>query len=152
MRRVLSSLLAGVAIACGPPPLQSVVQGDLGDLRTHLSQLIDAPVEANPILVVFVYGANDRFLQFSVSEDVVQLDYPLISPEQQGRETAVRAALEGADCTPEINRGSDGSRFLDCDLPRSVDSVVQATSAVLESALGVDDSTRLVFASTGLAG
>ncbi len=152
MRRVLSSLLAGIVSACALPPQQSVVEGGLGDLRAHLSLLIDAPVDANPFLIVAVYRENDRFLQFSVSADVVQLDHPLISPEQKERETAVRAALEGADCTPEINLGSDGSRFLDCDLPRSVDSVVQATSAVLPSALGVDNSTRLIFSSVGLDG
>ena len=148
MKRVLSSLLAGVVCACGVSPMPNVVAGGLDDLRTHVSQLIDAPVDANPILVVTVYNVNDRMLQFSVSEGVVRLAHPLISPEQRGREGAVRAALEGADCTPEIHLGSDGSRFLDCDLPRSVDRVVQATYAVLESALGVDDSTDLVFAST----
>ncbi len=151
MKRLLASFLAGALGACGSPqPSAQITQGTLRDLPTQVERLLGADPEGGGILIVARADSDDDFIQFSVSDSEVELDHPLVTERQRSREVEVQRALDEAGCSPRINTGSDGARFLDCYLPRSSDEVVWVATRVLREALDIGDSTTLVFTSYGL--
>ena len=147
---VLTAFLAGLLISCASQPSQQVVDGTMEDLPAHLDRLLAVPVENSPILIISLEGSESDFIQFSVGDDEVELDHPLVSSRQQAREATLRRSLQDAGCEPVINVGTNGARFMDCYLPRSSDEVLRVTTAVLRDLFAVENATPLVFTSYGI--
>ena len=57
----------------------------------------------------------------------------------------LRTSLSTLGLTPYETRGSDGSRFLDCDAPRDSERCAIVVQRILESVFRVDFSTKLRF-------
>jgi hypothetical protein len=98
------------------PPTRSVHVGTVTDLARHIQRLIDAP--EGSWLIIEVMGREDAFLQFTAGPNQVQIDHPLVTEQQVEREDAVRKAMSRVGSRPYETLGSDGSRFLDTDVPR----------------------------------
>jgi hypothetical protein len=49
-----------------------------------------------------------------------------------------------------LTRGSDGARFLDCDVPRDPAGAAILVQRILESLFGIRSSTELRFIGSGL--
>jgi hypothetical protein len=127
---------------------QSVEVGTVADLPGHIQRLIDAP--EGSLLIIEVIGQADAFLQFTASPNRIQIDHPLITRQQVEREAALRNALRLVGLTSYETRGSDGSRFLDCDAPRESRSAAILVERIFESLFRVDPSTELRFVGNGL--
>lgn len=151
MKRIMMMVLGTLVGACsgGTEESPQSAEGTIEDLSEYLQWLLNADPVSNPILVIQVAGAEDQFIQYSVGEDSVQLDHPLITEQQQKREEQVREALIETGCLPEVNVGSDGSRFLDCELPRVLERIREVSEDVLRSGLGVTAADRLIFTRSG---
>src|SRR5688572_10613450 len=92
-------------------PAQSVAIGTVANVSTHLQRLLDAPEGSS--LIIELPGLEGAFLQFTAGPNDIQIDHPLITSEQAGREAGLRKVLAAAGLTPYETRGSDGARFLD---------------------------------------
>ena len=127
----------------------SVDLGGPEDVRRHLQRLLDAP--AGSWLIIEVQGSSDAFLQFTAGPEMVQIDHPLTTPAQMEREGALRRVLVDAGLTPYETAGSNGARFLDCDIPRHAGSAAALVTAILATVFEVDAASRLRFIGQGLS-
>lgn len=147
MKRFLTGLVAMVVASCAPAPAHEPEQavGTIEDLPHFLERLLQADPSMNPILIVQVGDVRDRFIQFAAHETEVELDHPLVTDAQKGREQAGRAALVEVGCEPKVNPGSGGTRFLDCYLPRSAERLREVSETVLVKALRHTTGTPVTY-------
>jgi hypothetical protein len=126
----------------------TVAPGRLRDIEGFLRRL--ASGSPNAFLVITV-SEPDAFLQLSVSPDGFELDQPLATDGQQERESRFREFCEMAKLELRVMRGSDGTRFLDCDLPRDPVAASAATAAALKWVYNVTPEDELRFSGHGIA-
>jgi hypothetical protein len=93
---------------------------------------------------------TDSFVQFSAVPGEVQMDFPLVTEAQKVREPQIRRFCDEHGLQIHANRGSDGSRFLDCALPRDAATSVHVVTQALRTVLAVEPQTTLTFHSAGL--
>jgi len=141
MWRFLKSLL-------GSSHGHSVETGTASDLAKHVQRLVDAPEGA--FLIVEVPGIDDAFLQFTVGREEIQMDHPLISDVQASREQAFHLACAAIRLVAYERHGSDGSRFLDCDLSRDPSRAAADITRVLQSLFDIRLATELRFVGESL--
>src|SRR5690242_7693420 len=91
-------------------------RGTIGDVQAHLQRLI-AATDPHAFLVITVAG-TPHFFQFNVDSNAITLDFPLITADQKSREAGFRSFCRSLGFPLRESTGSDGSQFLDCDLPR----------------------------------
>ncbi len=105
---------------------------------------------ADAFLIIHV-ERPDAFMQLTGDAAGVQLDFPLITPRQRGREGTVRevAAREGLEVFEVA--GSDGARFLDVEVNGGPAGVAAVCSKVLRGVFDVSGEAELVFEHVGLA-
>jgi hypothetical protein len=127
----------------------SVAFGTVADTATHLQRLLDAPSDA--FLIIELAEDRGSFVQFTAGPNEIQIDYPLLYPEQVAREEAFRRVYAAAGLSPYETRVSDEDRFLDCDLPRDAVAAAIVVDRILTSVFGVTRSTELRFVGDGLA-
>jgi len=121
----------------------STTRGTLADVETHLRRLLAAK-DPHAFLIVSVEG-TPHFLQFSADSTGIELDFPLVTAEQQKREQAIRRFCQGPDRLLRESSGSDGSRFLDCDLPRDARRGAEIARQALKELFGVVESAGLIL-------
>jgi len=101
-------------------------------------------------VVILTVRGKDQFVQYSGGTTGIQLDLPLVTRDQQDRESEIRAffAERGEDVVER--RGTDGARFLDVDLPADADRLARLTAGVVCEVYGAPRTVRLVVQSDGL--
>ena len=140
MWRTIKAWLSGSA--------QSAALGTVADVNAHVQLLLDAP--EGSVLTIEVTGVEGAFLQLTVGPREIQIDHPLITPTQIEREHALRNLFSAAGFRPYETTGSDGARFLDCDVPRDAAGAAILVQRILASVFGVTSSSELRFLSDGL--
>jgi hypothetical protein len=147
LRRLLRAV-AGVIAACAPSESESFV-GGWDDVDEYVRRLANAPEYG--VLIIGVQGSED-FVQFSASDESVQMDFPLVTVAQQAREAAMRAFFEARDTPIMENHGSDGERFLDVELSGDPERIAEVTRDVLADVFDATPADRLHFDGHGLGG
>ena len=142
MRHGVSLLVLAALAACGSQSISTTLSA-LPDVETHLRRLVTAK-DPHAFLVITVAGTS-HFLQFSADTNAIELDFPLVTADQKSREGSVRSFCQGAGFTLRESTGSDGTRFLDCDLPRDAKLAAPAVQRALRELFGVADSVQLLF-------
>jgi hypothetical protein len=127
---------------------RSVEVGTVKDVAHHIERLIDAPERSS--LIIELTEQEDAFLQFTAGPNSIQIDHPLITPQQVQREDALRKAFSVEGLTAYETRGTDSSRFLDCDVPRDPAVITLLVQTVFESLFRIDTSHELRFVGYGL--
>lgn len=141
---IAASLLSG---ACRAMP-ETSARGTFADVQQHLERLLSAS-DPNAFLVIELQD-TPHFLQFTASAEAIELDYPLATEEQRRREEAVGAFCRNAGLQIRRTEGSDGTRFLDCDLPRDPAAAAGIIRRALEDLFGASSMTQLRFSGDGL--
>jgi hypothetical protein len=136
-----------LASACRGVP-ETRARGTLGDVERHLERLLKAS-DPHAFLVIEVQG-TPHFLQFTASAAAIEMDYPLATQEQQAREAAVGTFCREAGLQFRKTEGSDGTRFLDCDLPHDAASAATLVRRALEDLFGASSTSQLLFSGDGL--
>ncbi len=127
---------------------ETSTRGTLADVERHLKRLLKAS-DPHAFLVIELQG-TPHFLQFTASAKAIEMDYPLASEEQRGRENAVRTFCTGAGLRLRQTEGSDGTRFLDCDLPHDTAPAAGIVQRALHELFGASSTTQLLFSGDGL--
>jgi hypothetical protein len=149
LRRILGSLFGGLIAGCYQSeslPISEV--GTWGDVETYVERLVAA--DGHAILVIEVMD-SEKFIQFSADSGVVQMDFPLVTPEQQAREERIRGFFAQRELSLVENIRTDGSRFLDCDLAAGPDVIARLTHEVLREIFDVSEDVQLRFLGENLA-
>jgi hypothetical protein len=123
---------------------ESVALGTVANLAEQIQRLLESP-PGSYLIVAVAPLETGAFLQFTADATTIQLDHPLITPEQMGREQSLRSILTSVGLVPYDTRASDGSRFLDCDLPRDAAGAAILVRRVLEPLFATDSSSELRF-------
>jgi len=108
-----------------------------------MRRLLEA-TDPHAFLVISVAG-TPHFLQFNASKAAIELDFPLVTADQRAHEKAFRQFCRGPDLSLRESSGSDGSRFLDCDLPHDAHRAAEIARQALRALFGVADSAPLTF-------
>jgi hypothetical protein len=95
-------------------------------------------------LIIKVAGSED-FLQLTAAAHRAQIDFPLITDRQRALEERIREAAGELHLPFRETRGSDGSRFLDCDFTGTSHEVADACYRLLRRLFEVSDNTQLIF-------
>lgn len=95
-------------------------------------------------LIIKVAGTED-FLQLSAASDQAQVSFPLVTERQRGLEKQLREAAAELSLSFRESRGTDGSRFLDCDFAGSSREVAETCHYLLKRLFAVSDETPLLF-------
>jgi hypothetical protein len=127
---------------------ETSARGTFADVQQHLERLLSAS-DPNAFLVIELQDTR-HFLQFTASTEAIELDYPLATEEQRRQEDAVGAFCRKAGLQSRRTEGSDGTRFLDCDLPRDAATAAAIVRKALEDLFGASSMTQLRFSGDGL--
>jgi hypothetical protein len=92
----------------------------------------------------------EPFLQFTGGPSQVEMDFPLITPIQRGREDRIRRFFESRSIHVRSTFGSNGAQFLDVDLPGDPALITSLTEAAFPEIFEVPSTVELDFASEGL--
>lgn len=130
------------------PPFPYETSSAFADILSHASRLARSPDSAGT-LVIQVVGA-EPFVQFGGGADGIEMEFPLITPEQRSRESALRRFLDEPGLKMRVTFGDNGAQFLDVDLPGEPNYVAQLARDVLTSVMGVEQSGALSFMGEGL--
>jgi hypothetical protein len=95
-------------------------------------------------LIIHVGGTED-FIQFTGDAKGVQINFPLVTDRQQLNGRKIKQVAAGLNLEFHETRGSDGSRFLDCDYLGSAEQVASICKDLLCKIYGVTDDTELIF-------
>jgi hypothetical protein len=135
-------------VSCAPSSAADVVRvpGTVADAPAYVNALQESPVP-DAYLIIEVRGTPD-FLQLTASPEGSELDMPLITQRQRMLEPRFRSVATDLGLAVRERRGSDGSRFLDIDLP-----VAPAAGALVQEFVTrffeLGEQTQLVFACHG---
>jgi hypothetical protein len=147
-RKILLALGGGLAggTACQsnempPTPGRSI------QIESYLRQLTTADGDAFLIMEV---APPDAFLQVKWTAEGFELDHPLITMGQRGREGRFRELCTSRGYSLREVLADQGGRFLDCYLPADVPRAAAAIREMLTDLFDVDDTTSLTFSGEGL--
>ena len=124
--------------------------GRLADLDAWFHRLFSVQ-RSGAFLMVFV-DDTENFIQFSPGPLDVKMEFPLVTPQQQGLETEMRQVGEKLGMQVNELKGTDGTRFLNYTLDRDPQALVTAAREVLTAVFGANEESRLVFKHFGLEG
>lgn len=116
----------------------------VSELSSYIDRLLRVGENGSSYLIITVSGTED-FIQLMATSEGVELDFPLISGRQMSFESKFRSIAQMEDCTVIENRGDDGARFLDVELPFSTSEVTRICQVFLSELFGVGLRTPLEF-------
>jgi hypothetical protein len=123
-------------------------KGGARDLGPHIERLVRSPDDGGTLIV---QAANaEPFIQFTGGPSGVEMDFPLITGPQRSCETALRRFFDARRLKVRVSFGSDGSGFLDVDLPADPPMITELTQAAFAEVFGVDLEHELEFRGSGL--
>ena len=121
----------------------SVKNGVRGSLSAAISGLLHS-ARPDAFLVVQIRGTDD-FLQFTAVPGSVQMDFPLVTERQRKLRTTVEEVCATLGLSRIVNKGTDGSEFLDYDLSGSPESITGIIRQVLDGVFDASADEHLVF-------
>ncbi len=131
-----------LAWGCGQRRVHKI-RGTAALLEAQTSRLMRSPEQT--FLVVRVAGTKD-FIRLMAAPDLgVQIGFPLITERQRAMEPKIRQAAGELQLVFHETRGSNGSRFLDCDFKGGAREIADACRQLLVHVYGISDATPLSF-------
>ena len=125
-------------------------QGGFDDIPSFFQKLMHAQTH-NAFLIIQVTDSPD-FLQFTAGDEILQMDYPLITDDQKRNARQLSSVCERLGLPSRKNTGTDGSEFLDFDITGTPEEMSLIVQKVFESVFGVSKDQQLTFKGNGLAG
>jgi len=117
--------------------------GTITDIERNLERLVQS-TDSHAFLVIEIEG-TPHFLQFSIGPKSIEMDFPQVTEPQRQRGSTYRTLCASAGMTLRETEGSDGSRFLDCDLPRDAARASTVVGRALVELFNATSATRLGF-------
>jgi hypothetical protein len=116
--------------------------GTVADLPELLDRFLRA---RGSFLIIEVPGSEPACVQFAEGTDnTILIEYPLFTPEQAGRESAVRSAFSAVNLVCRETE-EPGGRLLHANMPREVSAAAIKVTRILECAFGVHAASQLRF-------
>lgn len=120
------------------------ITGSAAELELRISHLMHSGRQT--FLIVRIAGTKD-FLQLTATKDSAQIDFPLITDRQRELEPKIRQAAADLGLDFGETRGSDGGRFLDCDLRGTSLEVAEVCRQLLTRVFGMPTDGPVAYES-----
>lgn len=120
------------------------ITGNPSELEPRIARLMQS--HSQTFLIVRIAGTDD-FLQLTAARNGAQIDFPMITDRQRALESKVREAAAELQLSFRETKGTDGSRFLDCDFQGTSHDVTLTCRRLLTRVFGATDDAGLVFES-----
>jgi hypothetical protein len=118
-----------------------------GDLESAIEGLLGA--DASDAFLIVTVKSTEDFVQFTAVPGTVRLDYPQVTPRQRELRSRFEEACRALGLEKTVNSGSDGSEFIDYDIPGSAASIAAVVRQVLSGVFGVSSDAELLFVANG---
>ncbi len=100
--------------------------------------------------LVITHTPSDEFIQFSAGNNIVQMDYPLITEQQNSNAKQLKKICSGLGLVLEENTGTDGSKFYDWNLTGSAEEMFEIIAQVFIEVFGAKSKDVMFFQHDGL--
>jgi hypothetical protein len=117
--------------------------GTPSDIQGHIENLMNSKNEY-AFLIITVQGTAD-FIQLTGDKSGTQLDLPLITERQKELEQSFRETAKELGLDVIVNKGSDGSDFLDINIHDSSKGIAKISIIFMESLFNITSSSKLAF-------
>jgi len=117
--------------------------GLLADLPKQFD-LLQNSTSSFETLVISV-NSTSEFVQFSKYGKNIELDFPLVTDNQKILEPKFREVCKVHALEIRDSEGSDGSRFLDVDLPQGTEKRATIVKNILTDVFDVTERAKLKF-------
>ncbi|GAK57745.1 hypothetical protein U27_04712 [Candidatus Vecturithrix granuli] len=125
------------------PDSTNSVSGTLHDISKFIHGLM---VSQNPEAFTIIRVQDiDTVVQFTGDSRGVQMDFPMATESQQRLRSRIEEGCGNLGLSLSVNRGTDGTEFLDYDLHGEPDSIGEIIQQVLVQVFRVDESSQLTF-------
>jgi hypothetical protein len=125
----------------------SPVRGSTIDIENYIDGLVGAPDE-DGVLIITISGTS-KFVQFNGGGYGVQMDFPLVTPEQKSMRASIETGGKEMGLVAIINLGTDGSEFIDFDLNGNPSEISKIVESFMAKLYGTNQSTQLEFVKHG---
>jgi len=119
------------------------VAGNFSDIEANVSRVL-VNQQNTGVLVIQVVD-HEAFVQFTGGQSGIQLAFPMVTEYQKSSEPSLRSFLKGHGMDVHESSGSDGTRFLDVDLPPDSKTIATTISQLLVSLYGISSEAKLRF-------
>ena len=113
------------------------------DIKPAISALLESTAD-DAYLVIGIAGSND-FVQMSGYLGTAELDFPQLTDRQKQLRPKIEKVCGELGLDLVVNVGSDGSEFLDYELPKSADEIARIVRSILSLVYEANDQTGLEF-------
>ena len=147
LKRILAVLFPSIVATCAPTGWSVQERATLDDLES----LFTAVVGVEHATAVIQVTGTEKFIQFDGGPEEIWMDFPLVTPDQQSREQAIRHFARARGLQVVENSGSDGSLFLDVVLPADPDEVAQHTRDAFVELMSVEGNAEIEVLGDGFS-
>ena len=116
-------------------------------IEPNVAALLESTAD-DAFLIIGISGTPD-FVQMSGYRGTALLDFPLITPRQKELRESIEEVCKGLGLEKTVVTGSDGSEFLDYDLPANAAQIADIVKTILVKVYGAEKSTVLEFEANG---
>ncbi|MCR9137731.1 MAG: zinc ribbon domain-containing protein [Alphaproteobacteria bacterium] len=121
--------------------------GTLNDLVHQIQMLMDVSTPWDKIIIDLPDSGD--FLQFAFAENVMQLDFPLVTPEQKARTAEAFNVLTALDLLPFVVEAAGGEKVLVCDLEGTPQKNAEMTLRIATDLYGSSNLSTANFTLMG---
>ncbi len=112
-----------------------------------IQQLMNANA-SEAFAIVNIHG-TDHFVQFSGDSQVVQMDFPMATDQQQQLRSRIEDVCHALGLSLVVNTGTDGTEFLDYDIMGEPELVTEIIQRTVIQVFQLEESSRLTFEREG---
>jgi hypothetical protein len=143
-------IISAIVLAIGYmiwPRQRLKVRGRVSELSEYLRGLISS---SNPHAFLIVdFSGSSHFIQFTGNQHGVQLNMPLITDDQISMKVTLENACSAEGFIAEINRGGDGSEFVDCDIKGEAEAAISTIERIIALVFGVHSGNKVKYTLSG---
>jgi hypothetical protein len=123
-------------------------QGILSDVPRYIEALLKSD-DPHAFLII-THDSSGDFLQFTATENIVQMDFPLITEQQKSKAEKLKTTCSSLGLVLEENTGTDGSKFFDWNLSGTPEEMFKIIAPVFIQAFGAKADDAIEFQHDGL--
>lgn len=139
------------ASASGPEVVNGEIiqeqSGTLDGLVDQFQMLMDVSTPWDKIIIDLPDSGD--FLQFAFAENVIQLDFPLVTSEQKALTAEAFNVLTALDLLPFVAELVGGEKVLICDLEGTPQKIAEITQSIATDLYGSSNSSTANYTLMG---
>jgi len=131
-----------------PQPAYTGSLGIISDIPRYLEALLKSD-DPHAFLIITRESSGD-FLQFTAGENIVQMDFPLITEQQKNKAEQLKNICSNLGLVLEEHAGTDGSKFYDWNLSGNPEEMFKIIAPIFIRVFGAKSDDVIRFDHDGI--